>query len=417
MQIETITTRVPPPPIGGDPTFIEDQLRLLKKMVQPNGAVLASPNGHYRAHWVRDGLYVLTAAAYLGLGDLSHELIRAPFSIFRKHRAKIQAGIRRKPGNNYDFLHARYHPAHFDEFKDKWGHNQLDMIGLFLYLVATLPPRGTDVFHRRRWHEDKLLLNHITRYLETLEWWHCPDYGVWEEGPKKNASSIGAVLAGLRALAALEDQDLFFNESQLDKGQQALDTLLPDESEGRDCDLAQLSLIWPFGVLSDAQTETVLSRVEEQLVRERGVIRYRKDGYFNAADDRLITVPGLGSSLEYVDYRDEDRSHFPFHIEGKEAQWPLGLAWLSIVYSKLAKRNVGRDEDHSELAEKAEYYLERLKSCRVPVGEAGVQSVPELYVDGKPNINTPLTWATSFSIVAAVAFAEIEDQTVPGSVF
>ena len=42
--------------------------------------------------------------------------------------------------------------------------------------------------------------------------------------------------------------------------------------------------------------------------------------------------------------------------------------------------------------------------------------VPELYVDGKPNINTPLTWATAFSIVAAVTYSEIEDAGAPYSV-
>ena len=67
-------------------SMIEDQLELLKAMIAPNGAVLASPNGHYKAHWVRDGLYVLTGALYAGVGDLTRDLIRAPFGIFYKHR-------------------------------------------------------------------------------------------------------------------------------------------------------------------------------------------------------------------------------------------------------------------------------------------------------------------------------------------
>jgi hypothetical protein len=42
--------------------------------------------------------------------------------------------------------------------------------------------------------------------------------------------------------------------------------------------------------------------------------------------------------------------------------------------------------------------------------------IPELYVGDQPNINTPLTWATAFCIVAAVALSEIDDSGVPYSV-
>ena len=391
---------------------IEDQLGIMRAMILPNGAVLASPNGHYNAHWVRDGLYVLTAALYLGLSDLAHQLIRAPFGIFQKHRIKIQDGIRRKPGKNYDFLHARYHPTHFEEFEGEWGHNQLDMLGLFLYLAANLPGKGIDVFPHSRLYEDKILLNHITRYLETLEWWHCPDFGVWEEGPKRNASSIGAVLAGLKSVSRLDDHDLFFSEAQIEKGQKALDELLPSESEGRECDLAQLSLIWPFDILSDEQAHTVLRQVEVRLVREHGVIRYERDAYFNSADDRLIAFDDLRTGLDLADYRDEHRNVFPFCREGSEAQWPLGLAWLAIVCSKLAKKRIRRGEDPTELKDKARCYLDKVLSCAVPTPGKTVGYIPELYVGDRPNANTPLTWATAFAIVAAVAYSEIDDRGV-----
>ena len=406
--------------------LIEGQLRILNAMILPNGAVLASPNAGYRAHWVRDGLYVSTAAVTLGLSDLSHRLIRAPFSIFQKHRAKILGGIRKPPGKNFDFIHARYHPTHFDEFADEWGHNQLDMIGLFLHLVARLPEKGIDVFQYGRQHEDRILLSHITRYLETLEWWKCPDYGVWEEGPKLNSSSLGAVLSGLQGLIRLDDPDLFFNEAQLEKGQAALRQLLPSESEGRSCDLAQLSLIWPFDVLDDGQAKTVLANVESELVRERGVIRYRRDAYFNGNDPRLITVRDARIGRKAADYEEADKKAFPYASEGTEAQWPLGLAWLSIVHAKLAKKaRFGTDASGDPAAleksaafhkERAAYYMAQLAGCAVPVTSIEPGYIPELYVGDRPNLNTPLTWATAFCIVAAVALSEIDDPGVPYSV-
>ena len=398
-------------------TIIESQLRVLEKMILPNGAVPASPNGPYKkAHWVRDGLYVLIATVYVDRSDLAHQLIRTPFTIFHRHFDRLQAAIRHKPTDVLDYFHARFKTKRFEEFPEKWGHNQLDMIGLFLYLVAGLPSRGIDVFRHGGWYEDKVLLTNITRYLETLEWWSCPDFGMWEEGPKRHASSIGAVLAGLRSLSALGDGDLSFNEAQLEKGQEALDGLLPNESEDRECDLAQLSLIWPFGILRDEQVHALLGRVEERLVRDRGVIRYQGDAYFNAADPRRITTPDRRTGLDLVDYRDEDRKDFPHGNEGSEAQWPMGLAWLSIVYSKLAKQRFERGEGHVEFMEKARHYLEELRSCAVETDGMAMGYVPELYVDGRPNGNTPLTWATAMSIIAVVAHAEIEDRDVPYSV-
>lgn len=397
--------------------IIESQLRILESMILPNGAVPASPNGPYRkAHWVRDGLYVLIATVYVDRSELAHRLIRAPFTIFRRHFGRLLSGIRHKPSDLNEFFHARFKTRGFEEFTEKWGHNQLDMLGLFLYLVASLPSRGIDVFRHGRRYEDKVLLSKITRYLETLEWWSCADFGMWEEGPRRNASSIGAVLAGLRGMRALQDDDLSFNEAQLDRGQEALDGLLPNESEDRECDLALLSLIWPLGVLRDDQVYQVLGRIEERLVRDQGVIRYPRDAYFNAADPRRITIQDPRTGLGLVDYRDEDRGEFPHAVEGSEAQWPMGLAWLSIVYSKLAKQRFERGEDHLEPMNRSRHYLEQLRSCALPTHGMAMGYVPELYVDRRPNANTPLTWATAMSIVACVAHAEIEDRDVPYSV-
>jgi hypothetical protein len=301
------------------------------------------------------------------------------------------------------------------------------MLGLFLHLVARLPEKGIDVFQYGRQYEDRILLSHITRYLETLEWWNCPDYGVWEEGPKLSSSSLGAVLSGLQGLLGLEDPDLFFNEAQLEKGRTALGNLLPSESAGRTCDLAQLSLIWPFDVLDGEQTKTVLANIENELVRDHGVIRYREDAYFNGADPRLIRAHDARTGQEAVDYAGPDREHFPHAAEGTEAQWPLGFAWLAIVHAKLAKKARSRAGDSgvpveveksvAHHKESAKDYMARLAASAVRVDGIEPGYIPELYAGGRPNLNTPLTWATAFCIVAAVALAEIDDPGVPYSPF
>ncbi len=46
---------------------VKEHLETLRGLVWPNGTVSASIEGNYRAHWIRDGLYVMKAFEYLGL--------------------------------------------------------------------------------------------------------------------------------------------------------------------------------------------------------------------------------------------------------------------------------------------------------------------------------------------------------------
>jgi hypothetical protein len=121
------------------------------------------------------------------------------------------------------------------------------------------------------------------------------------------------------------------------------------------------------------------SMIEDQLellkerVSSNGAVLASPNGHYQAHWVR-----------DLVDYREEDRKSFPTHTEGSEAQWPFGFAWLSIVYSKRAKKLFARGEDHGESKAKAREYLDKLKGC---------------------------------AIVAAVALSEIEDPDVPYSSF
>jgi hypothetical protein len=47
------------------------------------------------------------------------------------------------------------------------------------------------------------------------------------------------------------------------------------------CDLALLSLIYPFAVTSEDETVEILNNVEYHLVKDKGVIRYKLDRYYN----------------------------------------------------------------------------------------------------------------------------------------
>jgi phosphorylase kinase alpha/beta subunit len=167
----------------------------------------------------------------------------------------------------------------------------------------------------------------------------------------------------------------------LEAGSAALDRLLPGESSGRPYDLAQLSLIWPYAILSEAQALRVLANIEDNLVRDRGVIRYNGDLYFNSNP----ASPG-----------------------SNEAEWPLGFAWLSIVYSKMAQRALKAGSIFgvpTDLVERAEMYLKRLEDVMTPEGK-----VPELYTGSEPNRNVPLAWAQSFYVVAHQSLCRVYES-------
>jgi GH15 family glucan-1,4-alpha-glucosidase len=138
----------------------------------------------------------------------------------------------------------------------------------------------------------------------------------------------------------------------IDKGRNSLNALLPHESATKDADLALLSLIYPYNIVTEQQRNAILKNVEEKLLREKGVIRYANDKYYN---------------------------------NGTEAEWTMGLAWLAIIYKQLSPS-------------KHRCFLEKAKAAMNEKGE-----LPELYYGGttKHNENTPLGWAQSLYVVAA----------------
>jgi phosphorylase kinase alpha/beta subunit len=178
-----------------------------------------------------------------------------------------------------------------------------------------------------------------------------------------HASSIGAVVAGLRAAEQIDW--LHVPDDAVGLGENALRGLLPRESVTKFCDLALLSLIYPFAVTTEAETQDILRNVTYHLARDRGVIRYKLDRYYNA------NVDGYS----------------------EEAEWCFGLSWLAIIYAERGEK------------ESAYYWLRKAKGTVTPDG-----LVPELYFSNEnvPNDNTPLGWAESMYVVALKKVADLD---------
>jgi GH15 family glucan-1,4-alpha-glucosidase len=375
---------------------IKASFQTLDRMRRPNGGYIASPynaedgsGDAYNVYWIRDIMYATYANEYLGRFDQTIESFRLVLDIFKRfHDRIIQASII-KPDVRHQtgqFMPARVHPTTLESITDVWGHHQLDVYGLFMYKMGDLMKKG---YSFRFTAEDFTLISHIRNYIYNMGF--EADYGIWEEGPEEHSSSFGAVLGGLTMWFDQGFYDYKYprrikighhvpvSERMIADGYSALARTLPRESASRPYDLAQLSLIWPYNIVDFETKKIILHNIETELVGARGVRRYPNDIYC-----------GKGMAP----------------AQGEVAQWPLGLAWLAICYSKLADNGCDYDAAHHPIGfsweertayfEKSVHYFNLLERNMTSSG-----CVPEMYVGDQVGHNTPLAWAQSFHVVAA----------------
>ena len=336
-------------------TTIETHLNTLKGLQAESGLFLASAQGvstGYNKAWLRDNFY--SALAFEATGDWKtvQKTWRAMLGILKKHEQKINHATRERPRASWQYIHARYNPETFEEFWEEWGNKQNDAVGCILFRIGEL-----EHHHKRsilKTEDQVRIVNKLVKYLESIEYWHDRDSGMWEEDEEIHASSVGACVAGLKSVKQLLKIEV--SEKLIRLGEDALNALLPRESERKFVDLSLLSLIWPYNVVSEEQRDTILTNVEYHLKRDRGVIRYKGDRYYNKNTDTF----------------------------SEEAEWTFGLAWLAIIYEKLNNK------------EKAFEIIKDLLMTDTPDG------VPELYFSNsiQYNENTPLGWSESLFITA-----------------
>jgi GH15 family glucan-1,4-alpha-glucosidase len=339
--------------------LIVQHLKILKSLQYRSGLFGASrkdaPTG-YNKSWLRDNFYECIAFQAIDDWDTVEQTMLAMMRIMEKHEYKIDYAIQRKPGHKHEYIHARFHPETFDEFWEEWGNKQNDAVGAILFLIGELERRDRG-FLAKDVH--KRLVQKLVNYLGSIEYWHDPDSGMWEENEEVHASSVGACVAGLRSVQKFAQ----VNPEWIAKGEETLATLLPRESQTKFADLAQLSLIWPYHVVTDKQRDAILQNVEYHLLREHGVIRYKNDHYYNKNPDGY----------------------------SEEAEWCFGISWLMIIY----------EEMHDK--EKVQKYLKLMLGTVTEGGE-----VPELYLSHSEhyNENTPLGWAESLFVLALYHLGE-----------
>ena len=335
--------------------LINQHLDILKKLQYSSGLFAASKKGvetGYDKSWLRDNFYECMAFEVIGDWDTVEKTYDAILEIFLKHENKIDWAIKNRPTESFQYIHARYNPNTFDEYWEEWGNKQNDAVGAILFRIGELESNKKG---RVLENKDRIrIVQKLVSYLQTIEYWHDKDSGMWEEDEEIHASSVGACVAGLKAVDKLDEIEV--PDDMILKGEKSLNQLLPRESERKFTDLALLSLIYPYNVVSNVQRKRIIENIEYHLLKERGVIRYKGDMYYNANTDGF----------------------------SEEAEWTFGLAWLAIIY-----KMTGNEE-------KALDFIEQLKHVDTKDG------VPELYFSNskKFNENTPLGWSESLFIIA-----------------
>jgi GH15 family glucan-1,4-alpha-glucosidase len=338
----------------------------LRALITPSGLFLASAHtvetGYDKA-WLRDNVYEAIAFEYANEWEVVSKTYHTLLDIFDKHIDKINWAVTNKPFESWQFIHARYNPETLEEFWESWGNKQHDAVGAVLFKLADFEAKGKSML---RTDKDRRTVQTLIYYICNVEYWHDADSGMWEENEEVHASSIGAVVAALKRWKEVGGMDV--DQDAIDRGEAALQALLPRESESKFTDLALLSLIYPYHVVSRDMAEQIVENLEYHLAKEKGVMRYKFDRYYNKNEDGY----------------------------SEEAEWCFGLSWLAIAYKQLGYMDRARD------------YLARATATVTVDGK-----IPELYFSNsnKANENTPLGWSESMYVAALYEVGDAVQNT------
>ncbi|CAK8725155.1 hypothetical protein KKHLCK_16005 [Candidatus Electrothrix laxa] len=313
----------------------------------------------YQYAWVRDNVHIAHAHYVWGAKHTALKTANALMDFFTMQQDRIQRIIN-DPSLAEDPMnrpHIRFNGRTLQMLAEKWAHAQNDALGYFIWFYCKTAGQRTSGIDDRALDTLALLI----LYLQKICYWEDRDSGHWEEERKIGASSIGAVVAGLRQLITLcSDQSLYerhplsvhgidvqFLNKLEEKGVRALNQILPYESVDPDTkrryDAALLFLIYPLEVVTSDQAMQILTDVKSALQGEIGIRRYPNDSYWypNYRDSFALGA----RSTDFSDNMSQRDSH---RKEGMEAQWCIFDSIISCIHGMRVLRSKGGEEEWNE---------------------------------------------------------------------
>ncbi|MEX2416088.1 MAG: glycoside hydrolase family 15 protein [Paenibacillaceae bacterium] len=351
--------------------MLQESYKVLDQLRNPENVYVASVSKDYRYIWIRDCVYM--SLPYVNKPNSMYEkTYHRLFDMLLDYEWKIDILRQYKPTFEWEYIHARYSEDGKEIHSQNWGHIQHDMIGGLLFGIGLGVRYGKQMLRNEA---DRSLVQKLVEVLESVEYWHDPDNGMWEEWREVHSSSVGACVAGLKAVESL----VHVPEQLVSRGLQTMFDLFPRESKDKPVDLAQLSLIYPYRLFTGLLGEQIVKNVESRLLRQRGVIRYEGDSYYNIKE------------------HEHGRAHPSDFYYGGEAEWTFGLPWLAMCHQELGS------------PDKALEYVRQTESVMLRPGV-----LPELYYSNsaKPNPNTPLGWSSAMYILAKEAMHGLKEEAI-----
>jgi len=401
----------------------------------PAAAAADADNTGYRYVWVRDNVYVAYAHAVMGQHTAAVKTLAGLMAYFKQFQFRFD-NIINQPELKEQVMqrpHIRFDGKHLSEIDEDWEHAQNDALGYFVWLYCRLAmqtgtelPKDGPEDSPEDGPEDGQMLRRFVAYFAAIRYWEDADSGHWEEGRKVSASSIGVVVAGLKALRSLLTADTVNLDmrsalepstdliSQLiEQGETALSEIFPWEcrtpENERRYDAALLYLIYPLNVFSQSQAEVILSDVKTSLTGEYGVQRYPYDTFW------CRDFQDLDKSIQTAKYTGRERwlaERNRTVQRGEEAQWCIFDSIMSAIYGEWFQSS--GDSDYLALQT---LHLNRAlgqitgEGHTVSAGQGSNESVeipanrcPELYYiqhnEYVPNVSTPLLWTQANLCIA-----------------
>lgn len=242
-----------------------------------------SARGEYSGYdkvWVRDNMHIAHGLYITGQPEMAVRAVRGTLDYFNRYRHRFDAIIKGEvdPDVPMNRPHIRFDGKSLLEVDEDWSHAQNDALSYVLWLACNMAADGAIALSS----DDLQLLGRFPFYFQAIRYWQDKDSGHWEERRKVEASSIGVVVAGLRALRELLstrgiDSLAIDNEpvspqlldTLIGEGDQALAAILPaeciDPTDYRAYDAALLFLIYPLNVVSPDHQNAILANVETHL--------------------------------------------------------------------------------------------------------------------------------------------------------
>jgi phosphorylase kinase alpha/beta subunit len=326
------------------------------------------------------------------------ETIAAFYSKYRGHFEAIVEG-RADDRLPMSRPHVRFDGLGLVEIPTPWAHAQNDALGYFLWLYCRLARMG-------RFAPDPVLLALFALYFDAIRYWEDEDSGHWEERRKVEASSIGAVVAGLRELRLLLAQPSaplcqyhgktvtpVVLDRLIEAGGHALADVLPaecvqpDPRKYRRYDAALLFLVYPLEVVNEGMGKHIVDDVLFHLQGDYGIRRYLGDSYWTA--DFKDKVPADRRTTDVSEHQDERDA---LAAPGTEAQWCAFDPIVSIIAGRRYLRT-GETADLERQTHHLNRSLGQLTGPDCPQGELRCAEAYYLQHGGYvPNDHVPLYW-------------------------